>query len=121
MEIKSYRDLRVWQAGMDLVTDLYHFTRHFPKDEMFNLTSGIRRAAIAIPTKIAEGHTAETRNDFLYAIDAAQKTLANLQTQIEVAGRLTYLDEEVVRATLDKTESLAKQLYALRNALRRDG
>ena len=120
MEIKSYRDLRVWQVGMDLVTEIYHYTLNFPKGEMFNLTSGLRRAAITIPTKIAEGHTAETRRDFLYAIDAAQKSLASLQTQIEVAGRLTYLDAEIVHTTLAKTESLAKQLYAIRNALLRD-
>lgn len=121
MEIKSYRDLRVWQVGMELVTDVYRFTPTFPKDEMFNLTSGIRRSAITIPSKIVEGHTAETRKDFLYAIDTAQKTLASLQTQIEVAGRLNYLDADLVQKTLAKTESLAKQLYALRNALLRDG
>lgn len=121
MELKSYRDLRVWQAGMELVEVIYRFTLAFPRDEMFNLTSGLRRAAIQIPTKIAEGHTAESQRDFLYGIDQAQKTLASLQTQVEVAGRLNYLSEDVVRSTLDKTESLAKQLYSLRNALLRNG
>jgi four helix bundle protein len=87
---------------------------------MFNLTSGIRRSAITIPSKIAEGHTAESPKDFLYGIDTAQKTLALLQTRIEVAGRMNYLDETVVTSTLAKTESLAKQLYALRNALQRE-
>jgi four helix bundle protein len=78
MEIKSYRDLRVWQAAMDLVEAVYRLTLEFPRSELFNLTTGMRRSAIQIPTKIAEGHTSEQLKDYLYGIDGAQKTLASL-------------------------------------------
>ena len=121
MEIKSYRDLRVWQAAMDLVEVVYRLTLDFPRAELFNLTGQMRRAAVQIPSKIAEGHTAEQLRDYLYNVDAAQKTLANLQTQVEAAGMLGYLSREEVDQTLQRTESLGKQLYALRNALQRRG
>jgi four helix bundle protein len=121
MEIRSYRDLRVWQASMDLVEEVYRLTLEFPKAELFNLTTGIRRAAITIPTRIAEGHASEQLRDYLFGLDGAQKSLATLQTQIEVAGRLGYLPDDAVARALAHTESLAKQLYALRNALLRNG
>lgn len=120
MEVKNYRDFRVWQAAMDLVEQVYRLTLHFPREELFNLTTGLRRAAITIPTKIAEGHTSASLKDYLFGIDGAQKTLAMLQTQVEVAGRLGYLTTEAIDRMNARMESLAKQLYALRNALLRD-
>jgi four helix bundle protein len=121
MEIKSYRDLRVWQAAMDLVEVIYRFTLGFPRAELFNMTTGMRRVSVEIPTKIAEGHTSEQLRDYLGGIDAAQKKLANLQTQIDLSGRLGYVSPEVVQKTTEQAESLARQLYALRNALLRNG
>ena len=121
MEIKGYRNLRVWQAGMELAEEAYRITRDFPDRELYGLTSSIRRASINIPSNIAQGHTLETTKDYLYHLNRAQAHLADLQTQLELAGRFGYLQAELLDQAMDRTISLAKQLYALRNALLRNG
>lgn len=119
MVIKSFRDLRVWQWGMDLVERIYLLTRDFPSYEMYGLTSQMRRAAVSIPSNIAEGHTREHTSEYLYFLSLAQSSLAELQTQIEITGRLKYLPPEQINQTLEQTTSLSKQIYALRNTLTR--
>lgn len=116
--IKSYRDLRVWQAAMDLVETIYRLTVNFPRREIFNLVSGLRRTAVAVPSKIAAGHTSEDVKDYLYHLNQAQTLLSDMATQIEVSGRLEYITSEHVDATTKQIESLRKQLYALRNSIR---
>jgi four helix bundle protein len=118
-EIQSYRDLRVWQAGMDLVERVYRLSAEFPPRETYGLAGQMRRAAISIPSNIAEGHTRENTREYLYLLSVAQGSLAELQTQIEIAGRLGYLALDQVSPALDQTVALAKQLYSLRNALQK--
>ena len=117
MAINNFRDLRVWQAGMDLVENVYLLTRSFPADEKHGLTSQMRRAAVSVPSNIAEGHTREHTNHYLYHLSVAQASLAELQTQIEIAGRLHYLSPEGVSRILEDAVALSRQLFALRNAL----
>jgi four helix bundle protein len=121
MPINNFRDLRVWQAGMDLVEQIYQLTRSFPAEEVYGLTSQMRRAAVSIPSNIAEGHTREHTKEYLHHLSMAQASLAELQTQIEIAGRLKYLSPETTQQTLEKTMSLTRQLYALRNGLMKRG
>jgi len=85
------------------------------------LTNQLRRAAVSIPSNIAEGHTREHTKEFLNFISIAQGSLAEMQTQIEIAKRLKYLSEEITDRLLDQTVSLSKQLYSLRNALTKNG
>jgi four helix bundle protein len=117
MVVNSFRDLRVWQAGMDLVERVYRLTEAFPVQECYGLTSQMRRAAVSVPSNIAEGHTREHSKEYLHHLSMAQASLAELQTQIEIAGRLKYLSSEEVKQALEQAISLSKQLYALRNAL----
>jgi four helix bundle protein len=117
MGILSYRDLRVWQAGMDLVEAVYRLSQPFPQREVYGLASQMRRAAVSIPSNIAEGHTKESTREYLRHVSMAQGSLAELQTQIEIAGRLTYLADEQEKGLMDSSVSLARQLYALRNSL----
>lgn len=119
--IKSYRDMRVWQEGMDLAVEAHDLTPRLPDGERFGLVSTLRRIASEIPSNIAMGHTLETTRDYLWHIDRAQGYLASLQTQLELAGRYCYLTQEQLDKTLDRAIGLAKQLYALRNALRQRG
>jgi four helix bundle protein len=91
MAINSFRDLRVWQAGMELVEQVYLLTQIFPKREMYGLASQIQRAAVSIPSNIAEGHTREHSKEFLHHLSIAQASLAELETQLEIATRLKYL------------------------------
>jgi len=117
MAINSFRDLRVWQAGMELVEQVYLLTQSFPRQEIYGLTSQIQRAAVSVPSNIAEGHTREHSKEFLHHLSIAQASLAELETQLEIAARLKYLLPEQLEKILQRVMSLGKQLYALRNAL----
>ena len=117
MAINSFRDLRVWQAGMDLVEGIYRLADSFPKHETFGLASQMRRAAVSVPSNIAEGHTREHTKEYLHHLSMAHASLAELETQVEIATRLGYIHPERCREVVERIWSLGKQLYALRNAL----
>jgi len=117
MEVKSFRDLRVWQAGMNLVEMIYKLSVNFPRHETYGLTSQIRRSAISIPSNIAEGHARKHTKEYLKFISVAQGSLAELQTQIEIASRIGYGTTSDVDEILEFSVSLSKQLQALRNAI----
>lgn len=119
MELKSFRDLRVWQLAMELVEIIYRLTQNFPKHEIYGLTSQIQRAAVSVPSNIAEGHTREHTKEFLHHLSMAQASLAELETQLEIALRLKYLATSELEPILERVVSLGKQQYALRNALLR--
>jgi len=118
MTIKSFRDLRVWQSAMDLVEHTYHVTEPFPTSEVYGLTNQMRRAAVSIPSNIAEGHTREHTSEYLQFLSVAQSSLAELQTQLEIAIRLKYTTPDQAQPILELAQSLSKQLYALRNSLK---
>src|SRR5688572_28002115 len=115
--MKSFRELRIWQAAMDLVEKIYLLTRSFPKQEMYGLISQIQRAAVSIPSNIAEGHTREHIKEYLHHLSMAQASLAELETQLEISGRLKYLLQNELNELLIEVNSLGKQMYALRNSL----
>ena len=119
--ISSFRDLRVWQLAMDLVEEVYRLTHGFPAHEMYGLKSQMQRAAVSVPSNIAEGHTREHRKEYLHHLSMAQASLAELETQIEIAARLKYFSPGQLSQILERIVSLGKQLYALRNALTKKG
>ena len=119
MIINSFRDLRVWQSGMELVTKVYEITQHFPREEIYGLTSQLRRAAVSIPSNIAEGHARESSKEYLNHLSIVQGSLAELQTQIEIALRLDFVEDETAREILELASSLNRQIFALRNAIAR--
>ena len=88
--IRHYRDLQVWQRSMKLVVVVYRLTEHFPKSEAYGLTNQIRRAAVSIPSNIAEGH-ARTNREFGRFLRIARGSMAELETQLEIAMHLEYL------------------------------
>lgn len=115
--IKSFRDLRIWQMGMLLAEKLYLLSREFPKTEMYGLTAQIRRAVISIPSNIAEGHARLHTREYLHHLSVAQGSLAEVQTQLEMAVRLGYVVPSYLRDALELSESLSKQMCSLREAL----
>ena len=117
MRLNSFRDLRVWQLSMELVEIIYRLTRNFPKHEIYGLTSQIQRAAVSVPSNIAEGHTREHTKEFLHHLSIAQASLAELDTQLEIAARLNYVETSELGPVRERVASLGKQKYALRNAL----
>jgi len=86
--IESYRGLIVWQKAMDLVVELYILTEKFPKEEIYGLTSQMRRAAVSIPSNIAEGRSRGSRKEFRQFLLMAYGSGSELETQIEIAKRL---------------------------------
>ncbi|HKA55240.1 MAG TPA: four helix bundle protein [Candidatus Binatia bacterium] len=115
--IKSFRDLRVWQAGMDLVEQVYLLTRTFPKHEVYGLAGQMQRAAISIPSNIAEGHTREHLKEYLQHLSIARSSLAELETQLEIAARLQYCTPEQLHQLFGQLDALGRQLSSLRNVL----
>ncbi len=86
--IQDYRDLRGWQAGMDLVEQVYRLTNAFPDRENYGLAAQVQRAAVSIPSNIAEGHAREHTGEYLQHLSIARGSLAEVQTQLEIASRL---------------------------------
>jgi len=119
MQIKSFRDLRVWECGIRLVESIYAISAKFPRHELYGLSSQIQRAAVSIPSNIAEGHERESTKEYLQHLSIAQASLAELETQLEIAKRLKYLTSEEYDSMLEEISALGKQLYSLRNALMR--
>jgi len=117
MEIRSYRDLRVWQLAMDLVEHVYKLTDRFPQHEIYGLTSQLRRAAVSVPSNMAEGPARRHWKEYLRHLSIAQSSLAEVETQAEIAARLTCVSAQEMARFEEFTASLGRQLYALRNAL----
>lgn len=89
---KPHRKLDVWNLSMDLALQVYRATKNFPRAEMFGLRAQTRRAAVSIPSNIAEGAARQTRREFANFLHIAQASLSELDTQLEIARRLTYLE-----------------------------
>lgn len=117
MQIRSFRDLRVWQAGIELVRMVYEVTSEFPRNETYGLASQMQRAAVSVPSNIAEGHARESTKEYLQHLSIAQASLAELETQLEIATQVNYVNQPEAVLLLEKISSLGRQLFALRNAL----
>ena len=115
--INSYRDLRVWQEAMTLAEACYRLTGRFPRDELFGLTSQIRRAAASIPANIAEGHGRESTGSFVQSLRVSQGSLKELETHLLLAGRVGFLASTDLEITLGRCESLGKMVRALIRSL----
>jgi four helix bundle protein len=91
--IKGHKDLDVWKKSVDLVVELYKITASFPKEEIYGLTSQMRRAAVSIPSNIAEGAGRRGNKEFVQFLHISLGSLAELETQIIIAGRLQFIAE----------------------------
>jgi four helix bundle protein len=111
--IKSYRDLLVWQRGMDLVPVIYALSERLPPRERFGLISQMQRAAVSVPTNIAEGHARKRTGDFLRHLSIAAGSLAEVETLLQATVRLRYLKEADIESALQKTDELGRMLQGL--------
>lgn len=103
---------------MTLVESIYRLTGQFPKEEIYSLTAQMRRAAISVPSNIAEGQGRESRNEFRHHVTVSQGPLNELETQMLVADRLGYVDHEKVEELFTLTSEVGRILFGLRKSLR---
>jgi four helix bundle protein len=117
LEIKSYQDLKVWQAAMDIAVECYKATAGFPEIERYGLTNQIRRAASSIAANIAEGHGRESTGAFIQFCRIAQGSLKELETHILLSERLGYLGGDTANALLGKTGEIGKMMRSMIRSL----
>ena len=117
--IRSYRDLKAWQAGMEMAEMVYGLSQLLPRQEIHGLTSQIQRAAVSVPSNIAEGHARDSTKEFLRFVSIALGSLAELETQFLLIARLHYLDENDMGATMLKIDETGKLARGLQKSLKR--
>ena len=115
--VNSFRDLQVWQKAMDLADTIYTMTAAFPREEMFGLAAQLRRAAVSIPSNLAEGR-AIGGGRFLHHIRICLGSEAELETQIELSVRRCYVSRERARSVLEAAAEVARMLHGLHAALK---
>ncbi|MDH5035232.1 MULTISPECIES: four helix bundle protein [Chryseobacterium] len=106
-------ELIVWNKSVDLVTEIYSVTTIFPKEELYGLTSQIRRASISVPSNIAEGHSRRSTSDYLQFLKIARGSCAELETQLIISKNLSYLSSEKFKILIEKTSEISKMLNAI--------
>ena len=117
--VVSFRDLKVWQLGMDLAVDVYSATRTFPVSERYGLCSQMQRASVSIPSNVAEGH-ARREGAYLNHVTIALGSQAELDTEVELALRLGYLSSEKAESLSSEIDRVRQLLYGLKRSLERE-
>jgi four helix bundle protein len=115
---QSYRQLIAWQKSMEFVMDVYKVTTAFPRDELYGLATQLRRAAVAVPTNIADGQARFSPNEFFYFLGRARGALVEVETQLLIAQNLCYLSAEQGQQPLNKAADVGKILNALIASIR---
>ncbi len=115
--MSNFRNLLVWQKAMSLTTFIYNSTNQFPKEEMFGLTSQIRRASISIPSNIAEGFGSVSNKEYLRFLNISMSSLFELQTQLEIAKNIAYLNETECTTLYEYTRELERMLISFTNKI----
>ncbi len=118
-KISSYQDLDVWKLSRQLVKAVYEATKNFPREDRYEIVSQMRRAAISIPSNIAEGHARPGRNDFANFISIALGSAAELQTQVILSEDLGYLTQDASNTLLNMIQSIQRMLHRLHQAVTR--
>jgi four helix bundle protein len=115
---QSYRELIAWQKAMDFVMDVYGATKLFPRDEVYGLASQVRRAAVLIPTNIAEGQARYSPSEFHYFLARARGALVEVETQLMIAQNLEYLSPDHGQKLLNKAAELGRVLNGLISSIK---
>ena len=119
MPVRSYRELVAWRKAMDLVNDVYTATRAWPNEELYSLTSQVRRAAISVPSNIAEGQGRRSTKEFLKHVSIAYGSLMEVETQIIIAKEQGYCSAAQAEELLALAAEVGRLLNGLSNSLKR--
>lgn len=116
--IQSYRDLIVWQKSMDLSEHTYQNTGHYPAEEKYGMVSQMRRAAVSVPSNIAEGQSRRTTGEFLNALSVARGSLSELETLLILSERLKYISTDTSLKLLRECTEVGKMIMGLMKSMR---
>jgi four helix bundle protein len=115
--LKSYKDLQVWQKAYGLCLEIYRITKMFPGEEKYGLTSQLRRAAVSVPSNIAEGYGRRTTPDYIRALYIAYGSICEVETQLLLAKDLTYIAQKDIKKIEDDIREVERMLKGLIKAL----
>jgi len=118
MNVKSYRDLVVWQKSMILVTEIYLCTRFFPKEEIYGLTSQLKRAVVSIPSNIAEGHGRNSTKEYIHFLSIAYGSLMEVETQLQIAVNLKFMEQSEANKMFQATAEIGRMINGLSRSLK---
>ena len=118
MSIESYQDLNVWKNGIEIVKSVYIISSSFPKEEMYGLSSQMKRSAISIPSNIAEGHGRDSLKEYVRFVSIALGSLAELQTQLFIALELKFIDEIKYKELMEFGNITGRMLKKLQQSLK---
>jgi|TARA_R100000541_G_scaffold58793_2_gene70620 four helix bundle protein len=116
--IKTFRDLKIWQQSMELVTEIYRATSSFPEEEKYGLTSQLRRSSVSIPSNISEGFGRNSQGDFKRFVNISMGSLFELQTQIEVARNLEFISKEIFENLYDHSREIERMMSSFIRTLK---
>jgi len=117
--METHKDLRVWHQSIELVTAIYMMTKSFPKEELFGLVSQIRRAAVSVPSNIAEGYARGTDREKLHFLRISSGSMSEVETQLLLSLKLGYIDQESYDELSETVTSVWKQLNALISSVKK--
>ena len=118
--IKSYKDLTVWQKSMDLVVEIYRIVKLLPPEERYALSDQMRRAAVSIPSNIAEGNARGSKKDYANFLSIAKGSSAELQTQCQICVRLNFVKEENIQTALSLCDEVGRMLNTMTIRMREE-
>lgn len=118
MSPQGYRELKVWQKSMDFVTKVYNLTDNFPRSETFGLGGQLRRAAVSVPSNIAEGQGRDSVKEFLHHLSFAYGSLMEAETQVQIAANLGYLGKDDIENLLAEAAEIGRMLNGLSRSLK---
>jgi four helix bundle protein len=116
--MKTHKDLDVWKDSIDFITKIYRMTSLFPKEELYGITSQIRRSAVSIPSNIAEGAARKFTNEFRQFLYISLSSSAELNTQLIISNNLGYLNQEDFKYCISHLELISKRLQGLIKSLK---
>jgi four helix bundle protein len=117
----SFRDIKAWHKAIELVVEIYSSTRSFPREEVYGLANQLRRAAVSVPSNIAEGKGRCTDKEFLLFLHHARGSVFEVETQLAIAGRLGYLTQADEQRIRTQAGEIARMLNGLIKAIKSDG
>ena len=117
MKTSDYKELQVWQKAMDLVVEIYKISKLLPKEETYGISDQIRRAAVSIPSNIAEGQSRNSAKEFIQFLSIARSSLAELETQLLICTKVNMLSEDNIAEAQNITTEVGKMIKGLMNKL----